>query len=323
VSARVTRIGVIGLGTIGLTHLAALRHLGVSVILGADPSAAARNRASAYTSRCFVDYGHMMSSTELDGVIIATPPRTHCEIALATLAAGVGVLCEKPLGLTLEECETIASATESSRGPFLVGFCHRFQPQVRALRKLIDREVLGQVVLANISFAHGLTEHGREWIVDPEQSGGGVLFDSGSHAIDLFRYLIGDLDDVGGVTAGAGIDDTCICVLRSGKTLGALTLSWKTPPWLGLVEVVGTEGRARVEYDGDRVRLKTRALDGDWRGVRTSREDRFVRQIRHFLTCLRGEEAPLANARDGLAATSAILRIYADQRGTGDGARVP
>jgi predicted dehydrogenase len=311
------RVGVIGLGTIGQTHLAALRHLGVAWIYGADPSAAARERAAAIVSRAFADYREMLSGAELDAVIVATPPRTHREISLAALQAGVAVLCEKPLALTLEECEAVADAAAGSHRPFLVGFCHRFQPQVRALKDLLDAGALGQPVLATISFTHGLTEQGREWIVDPTLAGGGVLFDSGSHAIDLFRYLVGELDDVGGLTVGDLVEDVCIACLRSDGVLGTIALSWKTPPWHGAIEVIGSAARARVEYDDDRVRLLTRANGAPWKSVRTSREDRFVAELRHFLACVRGEEAPLTSARDGLEATRAILRIYGDRPTSG------
>src|SRR5438046_190680 len=102
------RVGVIGLGTIGATHLAALRQLRVKAIFGADTSAGARERAADSVVHCFVDYREMLSGAGLDAVIVATPPRTHRAIAIAAVDAGLGVLCEKPLALSLEDCETIS-----------------------------------------------------------------------------------------------------------------------------------------------------------------------------------------------------------------------
>ena len=98
--------------------------------------------------------------------------------------------------------------------------------------------------------------------------------------------------------------------LRSGNVLGTITLSWKTPPWEGLVEVIGTRGRGRVEYEGERVRLRVLSGDGPWRVVRTPHESRFVGQMRQFLACIRGEDTPRAGVRDGLEATRAVLSIY-------------
>src|SRR5262249_44937721 len=146
------------------------------------------------------------------------------------------------------------------------------------------------------------------------------MFDSGTHAIDMFRFLAGDIDEVNGSTASLdtrsvppGVEDTAVASMRSGSVLGTIALSWKAPPWEGLVEVVGSHGRARVEYDGDRVTLRQRAGDLPWRHVATARESRFVAQMRHFLACVRGEEEPLATVRDGLEATRAVLRIYGSQ----------
>jgi predicted dehydrogenase len=313
------RIGVIGLGTVGATHLEALRELGVDEILGADVSSAARERARPSTARCVADYRDLLATAGLDGVVIATPPRTHRAIALAALEAGVGVLCEKPLALTLADCDAIADLVSSARGPFQIGFCHRFQPQMEALHGLIHSGSIGDPVLVSIGFAHGLTEEGRQWITDPQQAGGGVLFDSGSHAIDLFRYLIGEIDEVHGLTgvlASGPVEDASVACMSSGNVLGSISLSWKTPPWQGLVEVIGTNGRARVEYE-ERVHLRVRTGDAPWRALRTPSMSRFVSQMRHFLACVLGDETPRAGVRDGLEATRAVLRIYDERRTSG------
>ena len=86
------RVGVIGLGTIGETHLAALRQLRVKAIFGADTSAEARERAAASVVRCFADYREMVSGAQLDAIVVATPPRTHRAIEITAVDAGLGVM---------------------------------------------------------------------------------------------------------------------------------------------------------------------------------------------------------------------------------------
>jgi predicted dehydrogenase len=316
------RVGVVGLGTVGQTHLAALRALGIDRVFGADVSSAARQRAGDSGVECFADYRDLLALRGgLDGLVVATPPRTHRQIAQAALSAGAAVLCEKPLALTLEECEALAADAARSPRPFLVGFCHRHQAEVRALRELLDSNAFGRLVLVNIAFVHGLSEHGREWITHPADAGGGVLFDSGPHAIDLFRFLAGSVDEVHGLTAvldSVGrVEDTTVACVRSGSVLGSLVLSWKTPPWRGLVEVVGSSGRARVEYVEERVTLRVERGRARARSTRLSElsggDSRFVAQMRHFLACIRGEEPPCATVLDGTEATRTILRIYAQQ----------
>jgi predicted dehydrogenase len=310
------RIGVVGLGTIGRVHLEALGASGITHTFGADPSPIARVGAEAtFGTVAFADLREMLQTTDLDGVVVATPPRTHRDIVIAALELGVGVLCEKPMALTIEDCEAIGLAAERSGRPLLVGFCHRFQPEIHALRELAQTGALGTPVLFNATFMHGLGE-GREWLRDRRESGGGVLIDSGSHAIDLFRYLAGEIDAVLGFTSvidGSGandVEDATTLALRAGPTLGAIQLSWKSPPWEGRVELVGTAARAIVAYDGDDVTLRFREPSSDWVVVPTHKQSRFGLQMEHFLACLRGEATPTATARDGLEATKAWLHVY-------------
>src|SRR5689334_377224 len=123
------RVGVIGLGTVGQTHLAVLRALAVGAIYGADPSPAARERARGHVDAACADYRDLLAmAPPLDGVVVATPPRTHRAIVEAALGAGLGVLCEKPLALSLDDCRAIGERVEAAGRPFQVGFCHRFQP---------------------------------------------------------------------------------------------------------------------------------------------------------------------------------------------------
>jgi predicted dehydrogenase len=303
------RIGVAGLGTIGQTHVAALRDLGVPVS-GADPSPAARDRLRQDLVECYASWEQLLENGQLDGLVIATPPRTHRQIATAALEAGLGVLCEKPLALTVDDCQAIESAAVQSGRPLFVGFCHRFQPQVSALRELLHAGALGELRLVSVSFVHGLSLEGRAWIAERNEAGGGVLFDSGSHALDLFRYLAGDVDAVRGLSVGAAVEDMCVVSLRADHVLGTVTLAWNTPPWRGTVEVIGSRAQARVDYEGDAARLRLRVGDGPWRSVRTARTSRFVLQMRSFLKALRGGPSVAATAFDGKEATRLILSVY-------------
>jgi predicted dehydrogenase len=311
------RVGVIGLGTIGRTHLAALRQAGIAELAGADPSPLAREAARrSFGIADYSDYRRMLDDERLTAVVVATPPRTHRELALLAIERGLGVLCEKPLALTVEECEDLVAAAQQAQRPFAVGFCHRFQPQVQSMRAMLLRGDLGAPILFHAAFVHGLTETDRSWLKDPAQAGGGVLVDSGSHAIDLFRYIIGEVHDVRGLTDLGFLDpgtveNSCVAVLRSGAVVGGIELSWRAPPWEGCVEVVGDGGRARVDYDGQSAQLHVRAQGAGWQQIPTDTTDRFAAQVAHFLACLRGDAAPLATAADGLEATRTWLRLYA------------
>src|SRR5262252_1109739 len=191
------RIGIVGLGSAGRTHLAALKSVGVEHIYAADRNP--RNRvwaAQEHGVTCYADYNELLKSQALDGLIVATPPRSHAELVDEAVRSQVHVLCEKPMAVDMRDCDRIVSAASRSSKITTVGFCHRFEPAVRRLHELIQDGQLGELALFRCTFAHDLEEGVRAWLFDPATSGGGVLADSGPHAIDLFRYLIGEVDGV-------------------------------------------------------------------------------------------------------------------------------
>src|SRR4051812_29996084 len=105
------RIGIAGCGGIGRTHLQAYRAIGVTPLALAEPNTTTLAAAQAeYGGAPFADYREMLAATELDALSICTPPALHAEIAEAALAAGVAVLCEKPLAPTVEACESMIAA---------------------------------------------------------------------------------------------------------------------------------------------------------------------------------------------------------------------
>ena len=94
-------------------------------------------------SRCLADYRDLLETAGLDGVVIATPPRTHRDIALAALAAGARRAVRKAARTDAGRLRSHRRRRRERRGPFQVGFCHRFQPQVQALLGLIRSGSIG------------------------------------------------------------------------------------------------------------------------------------------------------------------------------------
>src|SRR6185369_12454255 len=148
---------------------------------------------------------------DIDVVDICTPGDSHCEIALAALAAGKHVLCEKPLANTVEEARTMvaAAAAARSRGVrSMVGFNYRRVPAVAYMRELIATGRLGTI-------RHVRAAYLQDWIVDPdfplvwrlqrERAGSGALGDIGAHIIDLTQFVTGQR-----ITGVSGLTETFI-----------------------------------------------------------------------------------------------------------------
>ncbi len=151
------------------------------------------------------DWRLAVERDDVDVVDICTPGDSHAEIALAALAAGKHVLCEKPLANTVAEAETMAAAAEEAqrRGVLsAVGFNYRRTPALALARQLVADGAVGTV-------RHIRAQYLQDWIVDPEfpllwrlqkdKAGSGALGDIGAHIIDLSQFLTGQrLVDVAG-----------------------------------------------------------------------------------------------------------------------------
>jgi UDP-N-acetylglucosamine 3-dehydrogenase len=320
------RIGIVGCGGIGQTHLRAYRALGVTPAALAEPNPAARAAAhAAYGGQPFATAQEMLAATELDAISICTPPATHAEIAEAALAHGVAVLCEKPLAPTVTACEAMVAAAARADRLLTVGFCHRFQPHIEALHALIEDGALGTVLMFRNRFAGYLANVEQTWFARPELAGGGVMLDTCVHAVDLFRHLVGEPAHVQAVTATTAtalgpalpVEDSAIITLGTAAgALGVIEASWRTPPGEWTVAVYGTAGAAVMDYGADELRVRG-ADESTWRTVVVPEGDRFEREIAHFLACVQGLATPRVTAADGLAAARILAEAYASARQMG------
>ena len=312
------RVGIIGAGGIGKTHLSSWAANGIAptAIADANPdtlaSAVAEHGGQAYASGL-----DLIASGAVDLISICTPPAFHADLAVASLDAGIGVLCEKPLATTIGDAERVARTVERTGTLFAMGFCHRYQPHIEALKAMIDGGELGVIREFRNRFAGHLASVEQTWFSNPEIAGGGVLADTSIHSIDLFRYLVGDPVHIHALTSscesGLGpsldVEDTGTIILKSGEgALGVLESSWRTPVGEWVVAVHGTGGSAIVDYADLTLRACTKG--GDWADVAVPDGDRFVREIAAFIACWRGEDTPRATIGDGLAATRILDDAY-------------
>lgn len=310
------RIGVIGLGSIGHTHIRTWTTLGFAPVCVADNAPAARDAAREHGAWEVYESGEdLLRDGNIDIVSICTPPAFHKDLAIAALKAGKTVLCEKPLASTVADAEEIAAV---STGQLHVGFCHRFEPAIVAIRTLIDTGALGTPITLRNRFAGVMTSPEKTWFSNPAFSGGGSLADTSIHSIDIFRYLLGDVVEVRSLYStqssnlgpSLDVEDSGVIVLRNAAgALGVLESSWRTPPGEWSVTVYGTEGLASFDYaTGNGI-----VIDAGGQSSPLSFEpgDRFAAEFSHVLACWRGDGEPRASVQDGLAANRILAAAYA------------
>jgi predicted dehydrogenase len=209
---------MIGYAFMGALHSQAWRTLDHVYDLGVETEMRAicgRNEAAVTAaaakfgwSSVETDWRQIIARDDIDIVDICTPGSSHEEIAVAALAAGKHVLCEKPLANTVPEAERMAAAAASARGKSMVGFSYRTVPAITYARDLVALGRLGRIF-------HVRAVYLQDWIVDPEfplvwrlrreEAGSGALGDIGAHIIDATQFITGST-----ITGVSGLTETFI-----------------------------------------------------------------------------------------------------------------
>lgn len=207
------RIGMIGYKFMGKAHSNAYRSLPMffpkavkpqmSVICGRNEEAVTEAAAQLGWSESVTDWKELIARSDIDLVDINAPSNAHKEIAIAAAAASKHIFCEKPLALNLEDSREMLEAAEKAGIAHMIGFNYRFSPAVRLAKRLIDSGRLGTIYHFRAWFL-------QDWILDPEfplvwrlqkeVAGSGSHGDLGAHLIDLAHFLVGDVEEVIGMS---------------------------------------------------------------------------------------------------------------------------
>lgn len=195
-------IGLIGTGFMGHAHAQAFHHAASSFSLpvrprlvalaDADPERAARCAdAWGFTRSC--DWERLIADPQVELVAITTPNLLHAPMALAALAAGKAVYCEKPLAVSLEEATRMRDAARQAGVVNRVGYNYLQNPMLKQARELIQSGELGEIVSFSGEFSEdfmGDPQGPFTWRCETRQAGG-ALADLGSHILSLARFLLG------------------------------------------------------------------------------------------------------------------------------------
>lgn len=318
------RIGIIGCGGIGKTHLNAWIAAGYTPVALCDTTPGAAQALVGETgAQAYEDVATFLADAQLDIVSICTPPSTHCALAVQALTAKVHVLVEKPMAPTVAECNTMIAAADRANRLLSVGLCHRFQPHIQVMQQSIEEGLIGTPMMFRNRFAGVLPSVETRWFSDPALAGGGVIMDTCVHSVDLFRFLFGDVRRVqASATTRATdlgpalrVEDTAILTLTSlDGVIGVIEASWRTPPGEWSVSVYGTSGTLTMDYNTNI--LTHQRADGVSTTLPVVDADRFTAEVSHFAACVRGEAALRVTGVDGRQATAILCAAMADAKST-------
>ncbi|MGO1739882.1 MAG: Gfo/Idh/MocA family protein [Actinomycetaceae bacterium] len=293
-------IGIVGVGGIALSHMAALRTMTSARLVAVCDVDAARAAEVAHAERC-AGYGsaeELLADDAVDAVIVCTPNMTHESLGLQVLEAGKHLLMEKPLALTPDGARAVAAEADARGLALAVGHSHRFADQSLAVREVIDAGEIGSPRFVRVVMNGGWIWPGwQSWVLNPELSGGHSLH-NGVHLVDLASWWIGEpatsVFSVGQHATSESLQIHDYLVMELGFAGGASAVCeisrGERPRNAGYLEltVVGSEGVLSRTWDAEGILAWTDAGLTAW-GVDGSGGRTFVRELEAFVAAARGE----------------------------------
>ncbi len=301
-----------------------------AVLLGIWDDAEERGKDAASRFACDFDPDLGALLDRCDAVGITSETALHADLVEAAAAAGVHVLCEKPIATSLADAHRIEQAVNSSGVHFMQNLPKRFDPINAELAELIRSDNLGQITLLRIRHGH---HHGLDssftarWYTDRTLSGGGTLIDEGVHATDLAHWLLGNPESVVAAASsnalGLDVEDTGVAtfVFQNGA-LAEITTGWTFTAAEQSVEIFGTKGTAVLRGVDLASRPSSRPpylqvyshATGSWSGSSTTPAfttgDFHQRGSRRFIERLLNDQAPEVGFAEGRTSLEMILAAY-------------
>ena len=297
------RIGFVGIGGIGQSHLEAAVKSGLLEVgaLCDVKEPLLRERAEQLKVPAFTDFREMMRSADIEAVALILPHDLHLPACEAAFMAGLHVFLEKPPARNLKETRRIAEMAKESGKVWLLATNRRHSPCFSEVKRRLPE--IGEVYLARFEYT---SDPGRDipfgWRGERKRAGGGALLDMGYHSVDLLVWFLGVPDRVLALSRMKGrpeivydTDDTADLLFEfEDGPIGHVTVSWAASPEEERCILCGTDGALLASWSeflwlerGGRPAERLEGPKALWK-------EAFLRQIEHFAKCVRGLEEPLS-----------------------------
>ena len=327
------KIGIIGCGKIAqVRHLPEYAEHPEAQIAGLFDInlARAQELAEQYGAKAYDSYEALLADPEIQAVSVCAANFAHAEITIAALNAGKHVLCEKPMAVTLAECEAMVEAAKRNGKFLMIGHNQRLAKAHSTAKQLIDEGLIGRIVTFRTTFGHGGPETwsvdpGKNvWFFDKSKAAMGAMADLGIHKTDLIHYLTGErvirttarvvtLDKRYANGELIGVDDNSVCIYElTGGIMGTMAASWTHYGAEDNSTVLyGTKGIMKI-YDDPACAIKVTLNDGqqlryDVEAIQTNDNQTKSGVIDLWMESLVSGTAPEISGESALAAMRAVF----------------
>lgn len=326
-------VGIIGCGKIAqLRHLPEYQaHADVQIVgvydLNTDRSEEVSRK---YQTHNYLSYEEMLLNPKIDAVSICTANHSHSKITIEALNAGKHVLCEKPMALTLEECETMVETSLKTGKYLMIGHNQRFLKSHMEAKKLFQSGKIGRLISFQTAFTHAGPEQwsidaGKDtWFFDKNKAVLGAMSDLGIHKTDLIRYLTGE--NIVAVNAYIGtldkkqtngnlisVDDNAICVYKlDGGAVGVMNVGWSNYGQEDNSTILYGENGVIKLYCDPQYSLIVEKKDGSseqykFDQIQTNNQQTKSGIIDAFIESLQSGKEPDINGKEALLSMKAIF----------------
>lgn len=256
------RLSIIGCGAVTeRCHLpAAVRLENCEVVMLVDRDEGKAKRIAKKVNVPFVSTDYRDVINKVDAAILALPHNLHASVSIELLNAGIHVLVEKPMAMTASECKEMLKSAKIGKAVLAVGLMRRFLNSALFTKHTIESGLLGRI--KSFDFREGNVYNwpvSSDFVFKREMAGGGVLFDTGAHTLDLLLWWLGDMEVMGYFDDSfGGVEADCEIWLKGGsKAEGIVELS-RTRDLRNTAIIKGELGQIEVDLRKNRVSLTTR-----------------------------------------------------------------
>lgn len=325
------KVGLIGTGLQANRRLSSIAEHPLTTLatiagLNMDKATHMAKLAGAKSCSCWKE---VIQDDKIDIIVICTPPDMHFPIAKVALKAKKHVLCEKPLTRSSSDALKLVSLARKNKVVFKCGFNHRHHPAMQHVYQIVKDQTLGYPITGRAVYGIcGREDCTTEWRSDPKVASGGQLMEQGIHAIDLFRWFIGDFDSVSANVATLvfpiqPLEDTASVLLRKNNGV-AVTIHSSITQWRnrfrfelyfsqGYIEIMGLGG----SYDMQKLHIGKRDPNApfaeqviDYRGSDKS----WRAEWKHFLEGIEQGTELLGSGIDGVEASRIVEAAYVSSK---------
>ena len=311
----IIKVGLIGCGKISNGQIAAFEEVeDAKIIAACDLSEENLKSVCKRTGAVgYADYKELITNEELDLAVISLPHFLHSEATCFAAEHKVNVFLEKPMGISVSDCEKMIEVCRKNDVMLWVGHAHCYHPAYMRAKELIDSGELGEPVsfseTRNVNY---FADSRPRWFLKKELSGGGIMINLGAHCLDKMKFLSGsEIEDIYGqvhIREGYDCEDSVQAFVRMKNGFaGTLNLIGHTAANMNPTTVYLTKGEIRILADG---KVEYCGVDGVFKSEECKNSGMLL-QIKAVVgTLKKGEKSAAISGDYGLDIIRAITKLY-------------